>query len=591
MARATWCCLKALVFVGAPLAASSAWALPAARDMGYSPEVQETFEAETLGAMPSRWARYTGSGGCCLNYDAHWQVTQVSVPEGGVTRALSATQDSGEPGVNLSWCVYHGTTATISDGVIPSTARYYVEALLHPRGVAQPEAEQEQTLQPYFVDGYTYDEVMLLSYDEGDTWEVAVFQFYQGQWSKPLSYAISETGFGWWGRVGMEIERTSGLAWIYYNGEEIGGPIYLSAVNTTDTVRSNVRATNNLLDADDFRIYLVGSDLPPSVTGVTPAAGATDVSTSVSPTATFSEAMDEETITTATFLLQDGGGTPVAGVVGYNAATRTATFNPDDDLASLSTYTATIVAGESGVKDLSATPMGADYVWSFTTEPCEPGLDSAAVDPSGGNACTAFTWRVRYSSPRNAPPDEVWLAIWSANAGLSWRSMTAEDPSDTTYTDGAWFAYSACLAGGAHAFRCAARAGAEWAYAPLPAGSYVSGPGVNPVLLSSGYVYPSSGPSATEFRWRIKYWNTLNRAPDAVWVAIWYPALRSACWHRMWALDSSDTDYSDGAWYTFSHRWLSEGSYAYRFAARQGGWWVYWPEPAGCYVLGPAVGP
>lgn len=248
-----------IAFASIVASGSPVRAVPPARNPGIPPEVQQMFETEPLGLMPSDWARYTGSGGGCLNYDADWRVTAVAIPWGGTTRALSATEDSGLPGVNLSWCEYRGTTLQIVDGIIPPTARYYVETLLHTKGLAQPGAEQEHTLQPYFVDGFTYVEIMLLSYDEGLSWEVAVFQFHDGSWWKPFSWPLAVSGWNWWGRVGMEIDRATGNAWFYYNGQIIGGPVFFDAINTSDTVRTNVRATNNLLDADDFRIYILDS--------------------------------------------------------------------------------------------------------------------------------------------------------------------------------------------------------------------------------------------------------------------------------------------------------------------------------------------
>lgn len=72
---------------------------------------------------------------------------------------------------------------------------------------------------------------------------------------------------------------------------------------------------------------------------------------------------------------------------------------------------------------------------------------------------------------------------------------------------------------------------------------------------------------------------------------MWFPAEKRACWFEMWPLDATDTDYRDGAWFTFSRQWLPPEAYAYRFAARQGSNWAYWPAPAGNYAPGPTVGP
>src|SRR6185436_14621513 len=85
-------------------------------------------------------------------------------------------------------------------------------------------------------------------------------------------------------------------------------------------------------------------------------------------TATFSEAMDASTLTTATFtLVPQGSGTPVAATVTYSAGANTATLDPTANLAPSTTYTATIKGGSSGAKDVAGNALAADKVWIFTT--------------------------------------------------------------------------------------------------------------------------------------------------------------------------------------------------------------------------------
>src|SRR4030095_14093154 len=76
---------------------------------------------------------------------------------------------------------------------------------------------------------------------------------------------------------------------------------------------------------------------------------------------TFSEPMDASTISTATFTLKQGT-TPVAGTVNYSVLT--ATFTPAENLAPLTTYTATI---STGAKDLAGNALTTDMSWIFTT--------------------------------------------------------------------------------------------------------------------------------------------------------------------------------------------------------------------------------
>src|ERR671921_2799794 len=108
--------------------------------------------------------------------------------------------------------------------------------------------------------------------------------------------------------------------------------------------------------------------MAPTVSGVAPQDGATGVAVDANAEATFSEAMDANTLTSNTFTLtKQGAPTPVGATVSYDAATKTATFDPSADLEANTTYTATVKGGTSGVKDLAGNPLASDKTWSFTT--------------------------------------------------------------------------------------------------------------------------------------------------------------------------------------------------------------------------------
>jgi glucose/arabinose dehydrogenase len=109
-----------------------------------------------------------------------------------------------------------------------------------------------------------------------------------------------------------------------------------------------------------------GDTTPPTVTARTPVAGATGVALGVSPTVTFSEAMNPATLTASTFTLtKQGAGSPVAATVSYTGAT--ATLDPSANLDPSSTYTALVKGGASGAKDVAGNPLAADDSWTFTT--------------------------------------------------------------------------------------------------------------------------------------------------------------------------------------------------------------------------------
>jgi hypothetical protein len=99
----------------------------------------------------------------------------------------------------------------------------------------------------------------------------------------------------------------------------------------------------------------------PTVSSTNPANAATGVAFNQKIIATFSEAMNSTTITTATFTLMQGTSF-VSGTVSYTGTT--ATFTPSSNLTPNTTYTATIT---TGAKDLEGSTLANNYVWSFTT--------------------------------------------------------------------------------------------------------------------------------------------------------------------------------------------------------------------------------
>jgi Ice-binding-like/Bacterial Ig-like domain len=103
---------------------------------------------------------------------------------------------------------------------------------------------------------------------------------------------------------------------------------------------------------------------PPVLIATTPANGTTGVPTNQVITATFNQAMDPATITTATFTLKQGA-TPVAGTVTYSGTT--ATFTPASDLLPNTTYTATVTAGAKNLYEEALVAGPVPNPWSFTT--------------------------------------------------------------------------------------------------------------------------------------------------------------------------------------------------------------------------------
>jgi hypothetical protein len=108
---------------------------------------------------------------------------------------------------------------------------------------------------------------------------------------------------------------------------------------------------------------LGGDATTPSVLSTVPASDATDVAINSSVSATFSEAMDRETLDATTFTVtSDETSDPVDGTVIY--ADATAVFWPAAHLASDHTFIATITRGAESTAGVG---LAVDYSWTFTT--------------------------------------------------------------------------------------------------------------------------------------------------------------------------------------------------------------------------------
>jgi hypothetical protein len=144
-------------------------------------------------------------------------------------------------------------------------------------------------------------------------------------------------------------------------------PASFFAVNTlyTATITTGARDPEaNALQADHVWSFTTGtssSSNQPKVISTDPTNGATGVALNKKITATFDKVMDATTISTATFTLKQGV-TAISGVVTYTGTT--AKFSPSSSLSPGLTYTATIT---TGAKDLAGNPIGANYIWNFTT--------------------------------------------------------------------------------------------------------------------------------------------------------------------------------------------------------------------------------
>jgi acid phosphatase type 7 len=151
---------------------------------------------------------------------------------------------------------------------------------------------------------------------------------------------------------------------------------------------------------------------PPTVTNVAPGNGALDVPIGSKVEATFSEAMDANTIKDSTFTLTQPDGTDldtnpdlVPGTVSYDSKSNKATLTPAN-LDYSTTYTATVKGGANGVKDATGNPLSADEVWTFTTAapPADTTPPDTTIDsgPSGTVKSRDATFTFSSTEPSNA---------------------------------------------------------------------------------------------------------------------------------------------------------------------------------------------
>ena len=142
-----------------------------------------------------------------------------------------------------------------------------------------------------------------------------------------------------------------------------------SSTTYTATITTGAKdAAGNAMLSNKVWTFNTGAALdvtPPTVISTDPVNIATGVALNKKITATFSEAMDQSTIiTTTTFTVTGPGITVVTGTVTYVAASNSAIFSPASNLASSTTYTATIT---TGAKDAAGNAMLSNNVWTFST--------------------------------------------------------------------------------------------------------------------------------------------------------------------------------------------------------------------------------
>lgn len=134
------------------------------------------------------------------------------------------------------------------------------------------------------------------------------------------------------------------------------GPISINTKTTLKSLAVDVAGNTSQVATESYTFDTAA----PRVSSRSPLTNATGVAPSSNVRVTFNEAV--KNVSGATFKLKQGT-TVVPAVVSYNATTRTATLNPNANLASGKKYTVTLGAG---IKDGVGNSL-APTSWSFTT--------------------------------------------------------------------------------------------------------------------------------------------------------------------------------------------------------------------------------
>jgi hypothetical protein len=224
--------------------------------------------------------------------------------------------------------------------------------------------------------------------------------------------ASSFSNFSWNGSsLGFNLTRD-----VAANGLKAMLPLRNGSAVLTGLTRASVAVTYSVIgvkgveyasftaDPGAYVAVYSGDTNAPQVVANTPAAGATNVSTTARPTVVFNEAMDAATLNSLTFELRNAGNAVVNATVSYDSATRTATLSPSVALDASANHTLNLRGGATApvVKDAAGNALATSLSWSFTTGVAVP----PPACPCYGFAATAVP-----ANPSVFDPSAVELGV------------------------------------------------------------------------------------------------------------------------------------------------------------------------------------
>lgn len=200
---------------------------------------------------------------------------------------------------------------------------------------------------------------------------------------------------------------------------------------------------NRLAAPFDWSFTTVSVDnVPPTVVTTFPGDFDTNVPVNAAVTATFSEAIDTASLTSANFELTENG-MPLTGSLSYDPGTLTATFTPSAPFS----FSANIRADvRTGITDLAGNALAAERIWTFTTDPGDvtpPFVVS--TDPMAGSIDFPTGGMVTVTFSEDLDPSSVDAgSVMLMDGSTPLAGFVGYDPSSFTAT----FAAAAALPSG-----------------------------------------------------------------------------------------------------------------------------------------------
>jgi hypothetical protein len=151
----------------------------------------------------------------------------------------------------------------------------------------------------------------------------------------------------------------------FQSGTAGGNGVYAYS-STSAFPTSSYNGSNYWVDV----VYFQGNvTTPPSISTVTPTNGATGVNLAASIAVSFTQPMDPASITASALTVLDPSNNAIPGALLYDPGTFTITFQPNPQLAAVSTYKATL---SGTVRNINGVALGSNSTWTFTTTTAPP---------------------------------------------------------------------------------------------------------------------------------------------------------------------------------------------------------------------------